>query len=299
LSRLTNDNLRASDKSHHRLISAARDTSPVSGYTHNFYKYPARFSPKFVRAAIEVFSKPGDLILDPFMGGGTTLVEALALGRHAIGTDINSLAVFVSEVKTTLLDDQELAAIDRWATRSRQRVNMHASSVSFADWADNGYHRHLDTTETWRLRKAIEQALGSVLELGAPKLQAFARCVLLRTAQWALDGRKTLPSVTQFRDSLFNHARYMIAGACGLRLAVEAAHEPAGVCCLNRSAVGLEGDRQINQRRKPKLILTSPPYPGIHVLYHRWQVDGRKETPAPFWIADQLDGSGEAYYTFG
>jgi hypothetical protein len=45
--------------------------------------------------------------------------------------------------------------------------------------------------------------------------------------------------------------------------------------------------------------LTSPPYPGVHVLYHRWQVDGRKETPAPFWIANKLDGAGASYYTMG
>jgi len=34
-------------------------------------------------------------------------------------------------------------------------------------------------------------------------------------------------------------------------------------------------------------------------MYHRWQVLGRKETPAPFWIADSLDGNGLAHYTFG
>lgn len=51
--------------------------------------------------------------------------------------------------------------------------------------------------------------------------------------------------------------------------------------------------------QKPKLVVTSPPYPGIHVLYHRWQVDGRKETPAPFWIANKLDGDGASYYTMG
>jgi hypothetical protein len=34
-------------------------------------------------------------------------------------------------------------------------------------------------------------------------------------------------------------------------------------------------------------------------MYHRWQVLGRKETPAPFWIADSLDGNGLSYYTFG
>jgi hypothetical protein len=49
----------------------------------------------------------------------------------------------------------------------------------------------------------------------------------------------------------------------------------------------------------PRLILTSPPYPGVHVLYHRWQVDGRKEAPLPFMIANKLDGAGSSYYTMG
>src|SRR5215467_6633374 len=60
------------------LIAGARDVLPVRGLTHNFYRYPARFSPAFVRAAIETFTKPGDLVLDNHVGGGTTLVEALA-----------------------------------------------------------------------------------------------------------------------------------------------------------------------------------------------------------------------------
>lgn len=47
------------------------------------------------------------------------------------------------------------------------------------------------------------------------------------------------------------------------------------------------------------LVLTSPPYPGVHVLYHRWNVRGRRETPAPFWLADCLDGHGAVYYTLG
>jgi len=45
--------------------------------------------------------------------------------------------------------------------------------------------------------------------------------------------------------------------------------------------------------------LTSPPYPGVHAIYHRWQVQGRKETSAPFWVANVLDGQGGAFYTFG
>ena len=85
------------------LIEAARDPRPVNGLTHNFYRYPARFSPVFARAVIETFTKHGDVILDPHVGGGTTLVEALATGRHAIGIDISALAEFVATVKTMVL----------------------------------------------------------------------------------------------------------------------------------------------------------------------------------------------------
>jgi hypothetical protein len=47
------------------------------------------------------------------------------------------------------------------------------------------------------------------------------------------------------------------------------------------------------------LVVTSPPYPGVYVLYHRWKVRGRKESPAPFWVADCADGQGQAHYCFG
>ena len=82
-----------------KLLNAVRDRQPVAGYTHGFYRYPARFSPVFAREFISQFTKPGDLVLDPFAGGGTTLVEARALGRSVIGTDISQLAVFVSNGK--------------------------------------------------------------------------------------------------------------------------------------------------------------------------------------------------------
>ena len=51
--------------------------------------------------------------------------------------------------------------------------------------------------------------------------------------------------------------------------------------------------------KKPTLVITSPPYPGVHVRYHRWTINQRVETPAPFWIADCKDGQGAAYYTLG
>ena len=38
------------------------------------------------------------------------------------------------------------------------------------------------------------------------------------------------------------------------------------------------------KKGKVKLILTSPPYPGIHISYNKWQLHGRRDTKLPYWI---------------
>src|ERR1700675_4977656 len=116
------------------LIAGARDISPVKGLTHGYYKYPARFSPNFARAAIEVFTKPGDVCLDPHVGGGTTLVEALAAGREAVGVDISTLAEFVTGIKCTIFSEAELDTLERWAGRVAASVDIHKPSTAFSDY---------------------------------------------------------------------------------------------------------------------------------------------------------------------
>src|SRR5438046_6012608 len=92
------------------LLEALASSTPVSGLTHRFYRYPARFSPEFVARAIDAFTQPGDYVLDPFMGGGTTVIESLAAGRKVLGCDINPLAGFLTRVKTTPLSKNDVAA---------------------------------------------------------------------------------------------------------------------------------------------------------------------------------------------
>ena len=280
------------------LIEAARDAAPVRGLTHGYYKYPARFSPLFAKAAIQAFTRPGDLVLDPHVGGGTTLVEALAAGRQGVGVDISTLAEFVASVKCTILSEAELDALQRWADKLPQRVDIHRPSVTFEDYEALGYYKHLDDPSRWRLRKAIDQALASALKLQKPRMVSFGRCVVLRTAQWALDGRRQQASVDDFRASLVDYATEMLRGARELRAAVKV-NGRQSITVLRRNAAGLEHDPSLSDLRAPKLVVTSPPYPGVHVLYHRWQVDGGKEAPLPFMIANKLDGAGGSYYTMG
>lgn len=77
--------------------------SNTKEYTHCYHTYPAMMIPQIARTLIEEFSPSQgiQLLLDPYMGSGTSLVEASIKGINAIGTDLNPLARLISKVKTT------------------------------------------------------------------------------------------------------------------------------------------------------------------------------------------------------
>lgn len=285
-------------------ISAIQDKKQVSGLTHNYYKYPARFSPTFSNSAIETFTEPGELVLDPFVGGGTTLVEASCLGRRSIGVDISKLATFISLVKTTPLNNDEINYINDYKEQIDQ-VSIYSNGQKSNKWSKKSYQRNLNDRQTWRIRNLIENTLWEIEDISDENISNFLRCAILNTGQWALDGRRTIPKVNEFRDRLKKNIEEMLHGIVEYTSQIERSisrsllwenGDPTKI--LNRTAVGLD-EENILQTNSPKLILMSPPYPGIHVLYHRWQIRGRRETPAPFWIANKMDGNGASFYTFG
>jgi DNA modification methylase len=83
----------------------------TSGTVHNLHPYPTRFTPGVPAKLIELLSTPGDTILDPFCGSGTTLVEAMRQGRRAVGVDASPIAFLISRAKTTRLSTQDFKAI--------------------------------------------------------------------------------------------------------------------------------------------------------------------------------------------
>ncbi len=73
----------------------------TQGGTHGIHPYPAKFIPQIPRQLISVLAPTdGSIVLDPFCGSGTTLVEAQAAGIQAIGIDSNPLAALITRVKT-------------------------------------------------------------------------------------------------------------------------------------------------------------------------------------------------------
>ena len=108
---------------------------------HNSFRYPAKFHPPVARALIEQFSEPGQTVLDPFCGSGTALVEGLAIGRSAVGTDIDPLAVLVASAKVRRLD---LDQIDALVVRLRDSVTAMREADS-SRWG--GFELDIDEAE--------------------------------------------------------------------------------------------------------------------------------------------------------
>ena len=133
---------------------------------HGLHEYKGKFNPQVARALLNVLGvMPGQRVLDPFCGSGTTLVECAHLGASGCGTDINPLAVFVSNAKLLALATPAAEMTDalRCLLDSlREPAPRHLADDSprrtyLASWFDPEI---LDFIE--RLRRAAETATGAL-----------------------------------------------------------------------------------------------------------------------------------------
>ncbi len=183
-----------------------------------------------------------------------------------------------------------------WADLTVPDLSPLKPVVRHTHWQELGYQNNMP----WRFRKFAEQALNNALELLEGDVLLAARCVVLKTLQWAVDCKKYLPTAADFRVKIVEDTEVVATGLqefrqhmdalTGRKPSVEFYHSAADAVTTIQSKAFKE--------KRPKLVVTSPPYPGVHVLYHRWQVLGRRETAAPYWITESNDGQGASFYTF-
>lgn len=75
------------------------------------HPYPAKFTVDLAIKYIEKYSNAGDLIYDPFVGSGTTLLASEVLDRKSFGNDINHIAVLISKFKTLELSEKDISEL--------------------------------------------------------------------------------------------------------------------------------------------------------------------------------------------
>src|SRR3990172_10845759 len=78
-------------------------------HVHGLHPYLGKFIPQLVEVFLRRYFNPCDCVYDPFVGSGTTLVEANAFGARAIGCDVSAFNCLLPRAKTA---DYSLGALE-------------------------------------------------------------------------------------------------------------------------------------------------------------------------------------------
>lgn len=244
----------------------------TSYLTHSFHPYPAKFPPQLPRHLLSTFSKPGEKVLDPFCGSGTTLVEARLQGIHSTGVDINGLACLLSKVKATPLSCEELQTVAqtlqviegesfRWQMGKKREVEI-PKIEGLAHWFQPNVAEELAY-----IRQSILQIASST---AGDFLKIVLSAIIVRVSNQESDTRfaainKNIPDGLTFKLFLERGRDYLSR----MRDFVTLARADAVVCVHNADA------RQLSFLPDASfdLIITSPPYANTYdyYLYHKFR----------------------------
>jgi DNA modification methylase len=244
---------------------AAADGEPTDDLTHGFHVYPARMHPVLARELIDAFSEPGEVVLDPFVGSGTVLIEALVAGCKPQGIDLSPLALRVAELHCSLRDAKSRArfatALAGVAQASETRVRARAEVQVPISRSEREYyepHVMLELSGLW----AEIQRVGNVADRRA--LEMVFSALLVKFSRLRADTSEDR-TPKRIRKGLVTEFFARKGQELGLRWEAlwEAAPQDAYPAKL------LLGDARalpelLGERFRAHLVLSSPPYGGTY-----------------------------------
>ena len=150
--------------------------------SHKFHSYPARFIPQIPLSFIKLFTKEGDIVLDPMCGCGTTSVEAFLNNRRSIGNDFNPLATLISKVKATLIPESDFTHLEKKFMRTKRYLDLDYRRIE--ERANNLPNRTISKIFNKAVIGKLEAIREMILELkdeGYDDLYDFGRVALSAT----------------------------------------------------------------------------------------------------------------------
>jgi DNA methylase len=233
-------------------------------HVHRLHPYLGKFIPQLVEVLLGRYFAPGEHVVDPFAGSGTTLVQALESGLDATGADIAAFNCLLMEVKTRRYNP---FVLERELRTACDRIGEHSSE------RPRGYVRE------WFAPQAARELLGFRALIGDYVNADVLRVVLARAARSA---RRTTHFDLDFprspqREEYWCHKHKRVcrpteAAAPFLRRyaldSLARIKAFAHVRAPAREAAVLHGDaRELDFGGPFDGIVTSPPYPGL-IDYH-------------------------------
>ena len=229
---------------------------------HDWYRFVLSYPPHLVRNYVERFQiEPGQTILDPFCGTGTTMVEARKLGIESVGIEAVPMSAFAARTKLNwdAAPDDLARDANRIATSAQSQIERAASDAlralpdSQANLLLTNSISPLPLHKTLILRDAI-RALGS--DHSAHHLLALARLLPTEIGNLRFGPEIGLGAVKDDAPVLDLWKRQVERMASDLRIWKDRARVPAAV---------IQGDARLPSQLLPAAsvdaVITSPPYP--------------------------------------
>lgn len=240
--------------------------------THNLHAFAAKFPPQLPRLFIHELTNPGELVLDPMAGSGTTLVEALLANRHAFGVDFDPLAVLIAQVKSLPLDLSKCAHI---GTEVLQKAKNRLSSATkeeisqfYSDQAVEFFYYWFEEdiiAELYSLAQSIQAV--EEADIRAFLQVVFSSAIITKTggltrARDLAHSRPHRDPNKRLKQSAFEAFRERLYGAIKSLESVVSTERRAVVIRADARALSLR-DNSV------QLIFTSPPYAANAIDYMR------------------------------
>lgn len=224
--------------------------------THGIHPYHAKFIPSIPRDFLSQYSKPDDIVLDPFCGSGTTLLESMLMGRYSIGVDLSVLAYKISKAKTFIPNIEMLDRYFKFITEfdinksSEETISFENKYIWYtkknADILDNIFYR-INKIDNNDYKNCFEILVSSILKTVSNKRKVWNNGYI---------ADNVLPNIEYKGDILrLLKSRYKVFRSSYNELIDKLVDNNYKPEIINDDIMN------VNLENKVDIIITSPPYP--------------------------------------